>query len=97
VRRVGNLDVSITGLDNTYSASQLAFTFYDRNGTSIQPGVIRVDATSDFRLYFTASQVGGQFALLATFPVSGDVSVVTGFDVQITNTAGATKTQKIIF
>jgi hypothetical protein len=35
--------------------------------------------------------------LLATFPVSGDVSVVTGFDVQITNTAGATKTQKIIF
>jgi hypothetical protein len=97
VRRVGNLDVSITGLDNTYSASQLAFTFYDKNGTTIQPGVIRVDATSDFRLYFTASQVGGQFALLATFPVSGDVSVVTGFDVQITNSVGATKTQKITF
>jgi hypothetical protein len=97
VRRVGNLDVSITGLDNTYSASQLAFTFYDRNGTTIQPGVIRVDATSDFRLYFNASQVGGQFALLSTFPVSGDVSVVTGFDVQITNSVGATKTQKITF
>jgi hypothetical protein len=97
VRRVGNLDVSITGLDNTYSASQLAFTFYDKNGTTIQPGVIRVDATSDFRLYFNASQVGGQFALLATFPVSGDLSVVTGFDVQITNSVSATKTQKITF
>jgi hypothetical protein len=97
VRRVGNLDVSVTGLDNTYSASQLAFTFYDKNGTTIQPGVMRVDATSDFRLYFTASQVGGQFAMLATFPVSGDVGVVTGFDVQITNSAGATKTQKITF
>jgi len=97
VRRVGNLDVSIIGLDNTYSASQLSFTFYDKNGTTIQPGVIRVDATSDFRLYFTASQVGGLFAMLATFPVSGDVSVVTGFDVQITNSVGATKTQKITF
>ena len=97
VRRVGNLDVSVTGLDNTYTASQLAFTFYDKNGATIQPGVIRVDATSDFRLYFAATQVGGQFALLATFPVAGDVSVVTGFDVQITNTAGATKTQRITF
>ena len=97
VRRVGNLDVSLTGLDNTYSASQLAFTFYDKNGNAIQPGVIRVDASSDFRLYFAASQVGGQFALLATFPVSGDVNVVTGFDVQVTNSVGATKTQRITF
>ncbi|HEX4592949.1 MAG TPA: choice-of-anchor D domain-containing protein [Bryobacteraceae bacterium] len=97
VRRVGNLDVSLIGVDNTYSASQLAFTFYDRNGTTIQPGVIRVDVTSDFRLYFADSQVGGQFALLATFPVSGDVNTVAGFDVQITNSAGATKTQKITF
>jgi hypothetical protein len=97
VRRVGNLDISLIGIDNTYSASQLAFTFYDKNGITIQPGAIRVDATSDFRLYFAASQVGGQFALLATFPVSGDVNTVAGFDVQITNTAGATKTQKITF
>ena len=97
VRRVGNLDVSMTGLDNTYSASQLAFTFYDKNGSTMQPGVIRVDVTSDFRLYFAASQVGGQFALLATFPVIGDVNVVAGFDVQITNSTGATKTQKITF
>jgi hypothetical protein len=97
VRRVGNLDVSMTGLDNTYTASQLAFTFYDKNGTMMQPGVIRVDAAPDFRLYFAASQVGGQFALLATFPVTGDVNVVAGFDVQITNSTGATKTQKITF
>ena len=97
VRRLGNLDVSLSGLDNTYSASQLAFTFYDKNGAAIQPGVIRVDATSDFRLYFAASQVGGQFALLATFPVSGNVNVVSSFDVQITNSVGAVKTQKISF
>jgi hypothetical protein len=98
IRRVNDLDVSIVGLDNTYSASQLAFTFYDKNGATIAPGVISVDATSNFHQYFfTTSQVGGQFALLATFPVAGDVNVVAAFDVQITNSVGATKAQKISF
>ena len=98
VRRVNDLDVSIIGLDNTYSASQLAFTFYDKNGATIAPGVISVDATSNFHQYFfSTSQVGGQFALLATFPVAGDVNVVAAFDVQITNSVGAAKTQHISF
>jgi hypothetical protein len=97
VRRVNDLDVSLTGFDNTYSASQLAFTFYDKNGVTMQPGVIRVDATANFRLYFAASQVGGAFALLATFPVSGDATQVAGVDVQIVNSAGVAKTQRITF
>lgn len=97
VRRVNDLDVSITGFDNTYSASQLAFTFYDKSGATMQPGVIRVDATSDFRLYFNSSQTGGAFGLLATFPVSGDATQVAGVDVQITNSVGVAKTQRIAF
>jgi hypothetical protein len=97
VRRVSDLDVSLTGFDNTYSASQLAFTFYDKKGATMQPGVIRVDATADFRLYFAASQVGGAFGLLATFPVSGDATQVAGVDVQIVNSAGVAKTQRITF
>ncbi len=97
VRRVGNLDVSLVGFDNTYSTSQLAFTFYDQKGNAMQPGVIRVDVSADFRLYFSSSQAGGQFALLATFPVTGDVNQVAGFDVQVTNSAGAAKSQRITF
>jgi hypothetical protein len=98
VRRVSDLDVSINGLDNTYSASQLAFTLYDSAGATIAPGVISVDETSAFHQYFfTTSQVGGQFALLATFPVAGDVTLIAAFDVQISNSVGATKTQKISF
>jgi HYDIN/CFA65/VesB family protein/centrosomal CEP192-like protein len=90
VRRIGNLDVSITAFDNTYSASQLAFTFYDSKGATIAPGVISVDATFSFHQYFFISnQAGGQFALLATFPVAGDVTLITAFDVQITNSLGA--------
>jgi hypothetical protein len=98
VRRLNNLDVSIIGLDNTYSASQLAFTFYDIKGSTIAPGVVSVDATSNFHQYFfPSSPAGGQFALLATFPVAGDVNVVAAFDLQIINSVGATKTQHIPF
>lgn len=95
VRRLGALDVSITAFDNTYSASELAFTFYDKTGAVMQPGVIRVDATSDFRLYFGSSQAGGAFGLLATFPVSGDSSQIISATVQITNSVGVTTTQRI--
>jgi len=97
VRLVNQLDVSLKGFDNTYSASQLAFTFFDKSGATMQPGVIRVDVTSDFRLYFNSTKTGGAFALLATFPVSGNTSLVTGVEVQVTNSAGVVKTQRINF
>ena len=97
VRRVNDLDVSLTGFDNTYSASQLAFTFYDKKGATMQPGVIRVDASSDFHLYFASTQVGGAFALLASFPVSGDATQVGSVDVQLANSIGVTKAQRITF
>jgi hypothetical protein len=97
VRLVNQLDVSLRGFDNTYSASQLAFTFFDKSGATMQPGVIRVDATSDFRLYFNSTKTGGAFALLATFPVSGNTSLVTGAEVQVTNSAGVAKTLRINF
>ncbi len=97
VRRVNDLDVSITGFDNTYSASLLAFTFFDKGGGTLQPGAIRVDATSQFHQYFSSTTTGGSFALLATFPVGGDATQVAGVDVQLTNSAGVAKTQRISF
>lgn len=45
VRKFGELDVSLSGFDNTYSVSQLVFTFYDAKGKTMQPGAIRVDGT----------------------------------------------------
>jgi hypothetical protein len=96
VRRFGEVDVSVTGFDNTYTASQLAFTFFDKTGATMQPGVIRVDAASDFRLYFGSTQTGGAFGLLASFPVTGDVSQIVSTDVAITNSVGVTTTQHIL-
>ncbi len=95
VRRLGAVDVSVTAFDNTYSASELAFTFFDKAGATMQPGVIRVDASSDFRLYFGSTKAGGMFGMLATFPVTGDTSQIAAATVGITNSVGVTTTQHI--
>lgn len=95
LRKVGELDVSLTGLDNTYSASQLSFTFYDTTGATVQPGAIPVNVSSIFQQYFASTQVGGMFALLATFPVTGDTTQIASVTVQITNSAGTITAQQI--
>lgn len=98
VRRIDAVDVNLAGFDNTHTVSQLGFTFYDTSGHAIQPGMIRVDATPDFKRYFTANPAyGGMFTMLATFPVTGDTSKIAGLDVQVSNSTGITNTQRITF
>ena len=97
VRRTNDLDVSLTGFDNTYSASQLTFTFFDKNSKPVAPGAIVVDATSNFRQYFASSTTGGAFAMLASFPVSGNVAEIASFSLQIANSAGVVSTKTISF
>jgi hypothetical protein len=97
VRQFGALDVAFAGFDNTYSASQLAFTFYDLKGLALSQGAIDVDAATAFQQYFASTQAGGSFALLATFPVTGDVTQIGFVSAQITNSAGATTAQQIPF
>jgi len=97
-RRVNDLDVSISGFDNTHSLSQLSFTFYDTSGKAMPQGPIKYDATADFQRYFTSAQAaGGSFLMRASFPVTGDATTIGGVDVQITNSAGATSTQRLTF
>ena len=92
----GEVDVSVTATDNTYTASQVAFTFFDKSGAPMSPGTIQEDATSEFQSYFAATQTGGAFALLAKFPVIGDVTKIIGATVAITNSVGVTTTQSIL-
>ena len=95
VRELGSLEVAFTGFDNTYSASQLAFTFYDLNSNPIPQGVINVDATAGFQQYFSGTQAGGSFALLATFPVSGNTAALGFVTAAVTNSLGTTTAQLI--
>jgi len=90
VRQPGEIDVAVAGFDNTYSASQLAFTFYDLNSNAIPQGVISVDAASEFQPYF-----GGTFQLLLKFPVTGNAAEIGFVSAGITNSVGTTTTQPV--
>jgi hypothetical protein len=95
--RTSAIDVNLTGFDNTQSASQLSFTFYDSNGNVLQPGTFRIDETAAFHQYFTTAQAGGAFTLQATFPVTGGTSLVGSVQAQMTNSMGVTQTQRLTF
>jgi hypothetical protein len=95
VREFAAIDVAFSGFDNTYSASQLAFTFYDLTGKAMPQDVIDVDATAAFQQYFSATQAGVGFQMLATFPVTGNTSEIGFVTAAITNSAGVTTAQQI--
>jgi hypothetical protein len=83
--------VTINGYDNTYSAGQLSFTFYDVTGKLIAP--VTVNAATSFQQYFfTNNTAGGAFALQASFPVQGDVTQVGSVAIGLTNSQGQTNT-----
>jgi len=95
-RTASEIDVRITGWDNTHSVSQLAFTFYDVAGIVIQPGIIRVDATTEFARYYAVSDLGGAFILHAVFPVTGDAAQISSFDVSLSDLAGTAKSARTL-
>jgi hypothetical protein len=93
VRQAPNLVVTLTGFDNTHTAGQLAFLFYDTSGRLITPSAIAYDATSAFQQnVFNSSTPGGAFSLQASFPVTGDVTQVGSVAVTLKNSAGQTST-----
>ncbi len=94
LRQDPNLVIAIDGFDNTYTAGQLAFTFYDLNGNKINSTPMSVDATSNFHQYFyTSNPAGGSFAMQASFPVTGDVTKIGSVSVVLTNSAGQSNTK----
>lgn len=97
LRRVSDLDVTITAFDNTRTAGQFTFTFYDTAGRVVAPGAIKVDATADFGRYFAISRVGGSFLTRVTFPVTGDATQIAGVEVSVANQAGASQTGRLSF
>jgi hypothetical protein len=93
--RLGNLDVQVTGFDNTYTAGVMAFTFYDGGGNAINPGTIQADFTSQFRAYFTTSTSGSMFLMGVTFPISGSQVSIAAADVALVNAAGSATIRKL--
>jgi hypothetical protein len=95
-RRVNDLDVTILAFDNTRTAGMLVFQFFDQAGQPVG-GAIRADASPDFRQYFARSTTGGGFALRATFPVTGPIEKIGSVEVELVNSVGSTKSDRIKF
>jgi hypothetical protein len=92
--RANELDVVISGFDNTYSIGGMSFAFVDRNGGAI--ATVPGDFSSDFQTFFKA-QNGSSFLMRASFPVTGDVSQVGGVTVMLNNSAGVVTTPSLKF
>ncbi len=90
------IEIRVNGFDNTRSASQMRFTFYNRQGAAIG-SPISADVASKFSVFFAATDAGGLFSVQAIFPVTGDTSVIGGVDVELTNSAGTTRAQRLNF
>ena len=91
------IQVTVTGFDDTRTLGALAFNFYDSGGTALTPAAIRMDAGTDFARYFSSTDLGWVFVLRAVFPVTGDTSRIASCDVSLTNSAGNAKTLRISF
>lgn len=92
------IDVRFSAFDNTHQASQLAFTFYQKNGQVVTPGRMTANVAQLMAGYFSENpRVGGIFSLRAAFPVTGAAADIDRVDVEIVNAAGTTKLESIKF
>ncbi|MCC6587896.1 MAG: choice-of-anchor D domain-containing protein [Bryobacterales bacterium] len=96
-RGTGSVEVIATGFDNTRTASQISFVFYDKSGRAINSDPIRAAVADAFSQYFRASQLGGLFSLKASFPVAGDTTQIGAVEVILSSAQGASAPTRAAF
>lgn len=85
-----NLVVTLTGYDNTYSAGNASFNFYDTSGKLLQPSLVVPSAMAFQQYFFGANDYGGAFSFQVTFAVNGDPTQVGSVAVTLANSVGST-------
>lgn len=91
------VELNCAGFDNSRSTTQASFQFFDRAGRPINVEPIRAPVTEAFQRHFSTSQLGGLFALQATFPVAGDAAQIGAVEVSMTNAQGGSNTVRATF
>jgi hypothetical protein len=94
LRTGSSVETRITGIDNTRTASQLRYTFFDGTGAAVAE--VTADASADFARYFQNSGEGN-FLLRSVFPVTGDSARIAAFELSLTNSAGTARTARTSF
>lgn len=86
----------VTGYDPMRNAGKAAFTFYLKNGQAAAPGRIEADVASVFRNYYAeTATTSGAFVLHAQFPVTGTLSELAAVEVELANSEGTARTQRL--
>ncbi len=96
-RGAGSVEVEVRGFDNSRTVSEVAFTFFDTGGRPLPGQPLRSQVADLFRDYFQKSVAGGMFALTASFPVTGEVSLLGAVEVQFTSAPGTSEKLRIAF
>lgn len=103
----GQLNITVVGYDNTYSAGQMTFTFFDGNNQAVgQP--VSANFTSNFQGFYAGQQMGSTFLMQVSFPVLGSCvpaanttcqpnQVIASVQATFTNSAGQTQTGTLTF
>ena len=95
-RHANDLDITVQGFDNTYTAGVMSFSFYDVAGGMIGQA-IPADSSQAFGSFYQGQQSGSTFLMGVTFPVTGNASTIRSVDVTLTNSAGVAHTQRLNF
>ena len=95
-QRLGDLDISVTAFDNTYSAGSMSFSFFDASGNQIG-AAITADFSAQFRTYFASQTAGSAFLMRVSFPVEGNQSQVATVSATLRNSAGQVQTGTLTF
>lgn len=89
------LEIDLTGFDNTRGVGSLNFRFFDRAGNPL--GIVTSTPAEQFKAFFDQSNLGGVFRLRASFPVTGDATIVGSVIVEIANSVGRTDLPRLNF
>ncbi|MFM2123760.1 MAG: hypothetical protein RL328_211 [Acidobacteriota bacterium] len=94
-KTANQLNVVVVAYDNTFSAGQMTFRFFDAAGGQLGSAVTG-DFRGQFGNYFKASPGGSTFRMGVGFPVVRGDSVAS-VEVEFTNSAGTSRTPRIPF
>ncbi|MFN7936167.1 MAG: hypothetical protein U0R19_22740 [Bryobacteraceae bacterium] len=96
-RGIEIMEVTIKGFDNSRSADQVSFRFYNREGVEVPPGILTSLVAEKFRAYYETTAVGGMFQMLAVFPASTTTITIAGAEVEFKNRYGISRTERLSF
>ena len=92
----GALNIQVWAFDNTYFG-RCDVLHVSGHWATPSARVRSPPTSSSFKTYFTGSTGGSAFAMLLSFPVTGNAAEIGLVTVQMTNAAGTTSLTNLVF